>query len=51
MRKLLLCLIVVGASFAINTPKQAAAYPNACIDCGGCCACVRVGGTCSWTCC
>lgn len=53
MRKLLLCLAVVGTCLTItNAPKQAAASPNGCFDCGGCCACVRFPGEpCRWVCC
>ena len=54
MRKLLFCLIVIGTCLMItNAPRPAAAGPSACIDCGGCCACVRAfpGSPCNWECC
>jgi hypothetical protein len=49
MRKLLLCLVVVGASLLLtDAPVQATDFP----DCGGCYACVwnPVRG-CDWVCC
>jgi hypothetical protein len=54
MRKLLLCLMVIGTCLMItNAPKPAAAVLSVCSDCGGCCVCVRSspGGPCNWQCC
>ena len=54
MKKLALCLAVVGAClYFTGSPNQAAAVQHPCLDCGGCCACVRPypGGPCRWLCC
>jgi hypothetical protein len=52
MKKLLMCLVVVGVCFVVDSPKQAAAN-DPCAACGGCCVCEHrtSGSFCTWLCC
>jgi len=53
MRKLLLCLVLVGACLTLTSSSNQAAADDPCARCGGCCVCVpsQPSGICRWYCC